>query len=79
MRRGLADRENRRLISRDTIFRLYSQTKPDDSSKCYDPDGKRTFGSRGVLYPSICLRILILKTAEIRGTSPATQIPLRIH
>ncbi len=25
---GMADRENRRLISRDTIFRLYSQTKP---------------------------------------------------
>lgn len=24
----MADRENRRLISRDTIFRLYSQTKP---------------------------------------------------
>ena len=48
---GMADRENRRLISRDTIFRLYSQTKPD-SSKCYDPDGKRTFGSRGV-----CIRV----------------------
>lgn len=25
---GMADRENRRLISRDTIFCLYSQTKP---------------------------------------------------
>ena len=48
---GMADRENRRLISRDTIFCLYSQTKPVTAA------WKEDFWIRASLYPSICLPI----------------------
>ena len=53
---GMADRENRRLISRDTIFRLYSQTKPVTAA-CAMILMEEDFWIRASLYPSICLPI----------------------
>ena len=73
---GMADRENRRLISRDTIFRLYSQTKPVTAACAM------ILMERGLLDPGEFVSEYLpsyseLKTADIHGTSPAKQ-PLRI-
>lgn len=73
---GMADRENRRLISRDTIFRLYSQTKPVTAACAM------ILMERGLLDPGEFVSEYLpsyseLKTADVHGTSPAKQ-PLRI-
>ena len=73
---GMADRENRRLISRDTIFCLYSQTKPVTAACAM------ILMERGLLDPGEFVSEYLpsyseLKTADVHGTSPAKQ-PLRI-
>ena len=74
---GMADRENRRLISRDTIFRLYSQTKPVTAASAMILMERGLLRSRGV-----CIRVSafifgIENSRYLHGTSPAKQ-PLRI-
>ena len=73
---GMADRENRRLISRDTIFRLYSQTKPVTAA-CAMILMERGLLDLGEFVSEYLPSYSELKTAGIHGTSPAKQ-PLRI-
>ena len=73
---GMADRENRRSISRDTIFRLYSQTKPVTAA-CAMILMERGLLDPGELVSEYLPAYSELKTADIHGISPAKQ-PLRI-
>ena len=73
---GMADRENHRSISRDTIFRLYSQTKPVTAA-CAMILMERGLLDPGELVSEYLPAYSELKTVDIHGTSPAKQ-PLRI-
>ena len=68
---GMADRENRRLISRDTIFCLYSQTKPVTAACAMILMGRGLFWIRASLYSEYLPSYSELKTADVHGTSPA--------
>lgn len=74
---GMADRENHKSIHRDTIFRLYSQTKPVTAA-CAMILMERGLLDSGTSVAEYLPAYADLKVESPQGICPA-QIPVRIH